>query len=286
MYFRPIIQVSFFPSGQNYIFPDPRSSHIVNRMFFVKAVKSVILWICVIALIIVWLPVLAFVRLFDRDPVRYRTGRTFRLLGKWMTKINPEWKLHISGRTDLDDRHPYIIVCNHLSNADIPLISNLPWEMKWIAKKELFGVPFVGWMMKLAGDIPVDRSDPKSQVSTLKQSLFYLRNNCSLMFFPEGTRSRSGKLGRFTKGAFHLALREQVPVLPLVIDGTQNCLPKRSWTFGSAPDIRLKVLDPVPVDQFDRNDAGQLLELVRSRILEQLSDWRNLPETEIDAARR
>ncbi|MDX1636525.1 MAG: lysophospholipid acyltransferase family protein [Balneolaceae bacterium] len=249
----------------------------------ISAVKSILIWSAVLVLIFLWVPVLAVVYLFDRDPARYRTGRLFRVLGKMITKVNPGWSISISGHCDIDNRTPFVVVSNHLSNADIPVISNLPWEMKWIAKKELFEVPFSGWMMKMAGDIPVNRRDPRSQISTLKQAVTYLRNDCSVMFFPEGTRSRTGKLGRFTNGAFHLAVREQVPVLPLVIDGTQQCLPKNSWKFGPAPEIKLKVLDPVPVEGLTSDDVDSLAKTVRQLMLEQLAKWRKQDPSEIDA---
>lgn len=245
-------------------------------------IKSVLIWAGTAILILVWLPVLAVFRLFDRDPVHYKTGRFFRLLGKSISRINPNWKITISGNTSIDDRHPYIIVCNHLSQADIPLISNLPWEMKWVAKKELFDLPIVGWMMKMAGDISVNRRGVNRKESTFEQCHYYLSQNCSVMFFPEGTRSRSGKLNAFTKGAFDLAIREQLPVLPLVIDGTQNTLPKKSWKFGYAPDIRLQILDPVPSEGLGRNDISKLTSQVRGKILQQLSEWRDEPLEEID----
>ncbi|MDZ7691428.1 MAG: lysophospholipid acyltransferase family protein [Balneolaceae bacterium] len=249
-----------------------------------SSIKSVFIWMAVTLLIVSWVPLLGLFRLFDRDPALYRTGLMFRTLGKWITKVNPEWSIHISGNQDIDDRRPYIIVSNHLSNADIPVISNLRIEMKWIAKKELFDVPVSGWMMKMAGDIPIDRRDPRSQISTLKKAVFYLRNRCSVMFFPEGTRSRSGKLGRFTNGAFHLAIREGVPVLPLVVDGTQDCLPKNSWKFGSAPEIRLKVLEPISVDEFSPNEVDRLTLTVRDQILNQLAEWRRTDPDAVDGA--
>ncbi|MDX1586379.1 MAG: lysophospholipid acyltransferase family protein, partial [Balneolaceae bacterium] len=222
------------------------------------SLKSILIWFGVAVLIIIWLPLLAISRGFDRDPAHYRTGRLFRLLGKAISNINPNWKISISGKIDIDDRRPYVIVCNHLSQADIPLISNLPWEMKWVAKKELFDTPVVGWMMKLAGDISVDRKALNRRTKTLNAAADYLSKQCSVMFFPEGTRSRNGKLNRFTNGAFELAVMEQVPVLPLVIDGTQTCLPKKSWKFGTAKHIKLKVLDPVPVENYSDNEVTAL----------------------------
>lgn len=246
------------------------------------AVKSILIWMGIAILIIIWLPLLAISRLFDRDPAYYRTGRIFRLLGKAISNINPNWKIIISGCVDIDDRKPYVIVCNHLSQADIPLISNLPWEMKWVAKKELFDTPVVGWMMKLAGDISVDRRAPNRGKKTLSRAGYYLSKDCSVIFFPEGTRSRNGKLNSFAKGAFELAIREQIPILPLVIDGTQTCLPKKSWKFGTAKHIKLKVLEPEPVEGYTPDDVSDLTQKVRERILKQLVEWRDEPAEKVN----
>ncbi|MDX1585816.1 MAG: lysophospholipid acyltransferase family protein [Balneolaceae bacterium] len=246
------------------------------------AVKSALIWFGVLMLVLLWLPLLAISRLIDRDPAHYYTGRLFRKLGKAISRINPNWGITISGRLDVNDRNPYIMVCNHLSQADIPLISNLPWEMKWVAKKELFDLPVVGWLMKLAGDIPVDRNALMKKRNTLEKAGEYLSRECSVMFFPEGTRSRNGRLNRFSRGAFQLAVTNQVPVLPMVIDGTQNCLPKKSWKFGYAPDIRLKILDPIPTETFSEDEADKLMEATRSRIRQQLMEWRGEPADKVD----
>jgi 1-acyl-sn-glycerol-3-phosphate acyltransferase len=247
-----------------------------------EGIKSLLIWLGVAILIVIWLPLLAVSRIFDRDPARYRTGKLFRKLGKAISKINPNWKITISGNVDIDDRHPYIMVCNHLSQADIPLISNLPWEMKWVAKKELFDTPVVGWMMKLAGDISVDRKAKNRKKMTFEQARYYLDNQCSVMFFPEGTRSRNGKLNAFTRGAFELAIREQKPILPMVIDGTQNTLPKRSWKFGMAKHIKLRVLEPISAEGLQVKDTRAFSEKVRNKILAQLSEWRKKKPEAID----
>lgn len=249
-------------------------------------IKSILIWTAIIFLILMWLPLLAVRRLFDRDKAHYKTGRLFRLLGKFITRVNPGWKIDISGNTEIDDRNPYIIVCNHLSNADIPVISNLPMEMKWVAKKELFDIPVVGWMMKLAGDISVDRRGANRKQETFLQARYYLENHCSVFFFPEGTRSRNGRVNAFTRGAFELAIKEQLPILPLAIDGTQNALPKRSWRFKKASNIRLKVLEPVRTNGLTKNDISELTHQVRDSILKQISEWRGQPVKEIDNIRR
>lgn len=247
-----------------------------------ESLKSLLIWCAIALLILIWLPLMVVIRLFDRDPAHYYTGKFFRKLGKAISRINPNWKLSITGKVNIDDRRPYVVVCNHLSQADIPLISNLPWEMKWVAKKVLFDTPVVGWMMKLAGDISVDRYAEDRKEQTLNRASYYLDRRCSVMFFPEGTRSRNAKLNAFTRGAFKLAIREGVPILPLVIDGTQNTLPKKSWKFGMAKHIKLRVLPPVSVEGYEENQARSLSGKVRAQILDQLVEWRNQPVDEVD----
>lgn len=247
------------------------------------AVKSVLIWLAVLVLVLVWVPAMALRRLFDRDPALYSTGRLFRKLGKAISRVNPNWEITISGKVEINDRQPYVIICNHLSQADIPLISNLPWEMKWVAKKQLFKTPLLGWMMQIAGDISVDRRARDRKEKTFKQARHFLNHQCSVIFFPEGTRSRTGKLNRFAAGAFELAITENVPILPLVIDGTQNCLPKKSWKFGKAKDIKLQVLEPISTAELSVENIHELTDEVRYVMLSQLSEWRKKPVGEIDS---
>lgn len=248
--------------------------------------KSILIWLAIIFLILIWLPLMALFALFEREPARYRTGRLFRKLGRAISRVNPNWVIHMEYDETLNDREPYVVVANHLSNADIPLISNLPWEMKWVAKKELFSIPVVGWMMILARDISVDRKNSSQSITVFKTCVSMLDQKVSVMFFPEGTRSRTGKLNRFTKGAFDLAIRTKTPILPIVIDGTQNCLPKTSWVFERSDDIRLKTLEPVSVDGYGKKDADRLMNDVRQMMIRQLSEWRGVPENEVDGMAR
>ncbi|NBC18637.1 MAG: 1-acylglycerol-3-phosphate O-acyltransferase [Bacteroidetes bacterium] len=250
------------------------------------ALRSLWVWTAIIVLIVVWLPLLALVRLFDRDPARYRTGRWFRRLGMAMTKVNPAWQIEILGTTVENPRNPYVVVSNHQSNADIPIISCLPWEMKWVAKIELFKLPFAGWMMRLAEDIPVDRGDKMSRARVLVRARRVLRDKCSVMFFPEGTRSRDGRVLRFTDGAFRLAIKAQVPILPLAIDGTQNALPKHDWRLGDVSRIRLKVFPPIPTEGLTAADADRLRDEVRDQIIAQIATWRGVSPADVDATAR
>mgnify|MGYP003131840180 CR=1 FL=1 len=250
-----------------------------------QKVISVLTWAGIILLVLIWVPLLAIRRLFDRDPVRYKTGFLFRKLGLAITKINPNWTIILENYDQIDHRKPYIMVSNHLSNADIPVISNLPWEMKWIAKKELFEMPILGWLLKFAGDISVDRSSSSKRASIFQRCKYYLDRNVSVIFFPEGTRSRSGKLNKFAIGAFDLAIKEKIPVLPIVLDGTQECLPRKSWIFDQNVFVKLKVLDPVPTDQYEVGQNFELMDKVRMMIAEQLSEWRGQSLNEVDSLR-
>ena len=248
--------------------------------------RSLRIWLVIISLIVIWLPLLIAIRIFDWDPARYRTGLWFRRLGRAMTRANPAWRIRISGEAVQDPRHPYVVVSNHQSLADIPVISNLPWEMKWVAKEELFKLPYVGWMMRLAGDIPVDRKDPRSGARMLLAADKYLKQKCSVMFFPEGTRSMDGRVGRFNDGAFYLAITARVPILPLAVEGSIVCIPKKDWKFGPGSDVLLKVLPPVSTSDLTTHDTEQLRDTVRAMIVRQIADWRGVDAGTVDALAR
>ncbi|PSQ85214.1 MAG: 1-acyl-sn-glycerol-3-phosphate acyltransferase [Bacteroidetes bacterium QS_3_64_15] len=242
---------------------------------------SLWVWFAIGTLIVLWVPIMAAARLLDRDPAHYWAGYTLRILGRLLTYVNPYWEVELEGPFPDDPRNPYVVVSNHSSQADPPIISWVPWEMKWVAKKELFGLPFAGWLLRLSGDICVDRTSKKSRAQVLSTARDYLAEACSVMFFPEGTRSRDGRVHRFSDGAFRLAIEEGVPVLPLAIDGTHEALPKHSIWFDPTPEtIRVQVLDPVDTSEYTPDQARVLQRRVRARIIQQVADWRG---TALDA---
>jgi 1-acyl-sn-glycerol-3-phosphate acyltransferase len=245
-------------------------------------IRSAITWFTTSLLILLWLPLLAISRLFDRDPVLYRTGYLFRKLGNALLWVNPAWQLHISGETITNPRNPYMVVSNHQSLADIPLISNLPWEMKWMGKVSLFKIPVIGWMMHLSGDISVERKNPRSGAQALIKAQRYLEKKCSVIIFPEGTRTLDGRVRPFSDGAFHLAIRAKVPVLPLALDGSRDCIPKNSWKFGKPSDIQLKVLPPIDTSAMTIDDVPVLRDKVRRAIMTEVAQWRSVPIEAVD----
>ena len=145
-------------------------------------------WFVLGASMVVWLPLMALIRLVTRrsDPGRYWVGYMFRQIAVLMATLNPLWRFRISGRMPDDPRRPYLVVSNHESFVDILLISHLPWEMKWLSKAELFRIPVLGWLMRLAGDIPVDRGNPRSAAEAMVRCKEILREKVSVIIFPGG----------------------------------------------------------------------------------------------------
>jgi 1-acyl-sn-glycerol-3-phosphate acyltransferase len=238
-----------------------------------RAPYSLFIWMVDAFFILIWLPLMAVFWITERDPRRLRTARTFRLLGPMFGKVNP-WRVHVSGREHLTAGGVYVVVSNHQSFADIPVISHIGIDTKWLGKAELFRVPVIGWMMRMAGDVPVSRGDRRQSARALLQCARYLRQGCSVVFFPEGTRSRDGRVLPFNDGPFQLAIREQIPILPLVVEGSGNALPRDTWLFGEAADIHLVVLPPVSVAGWKVAQSAELREEVRGLISAELERLR------------
>jgi len=185
-------------------------------------------------------------------------------------RLNP-WRLHFSGAENIRPGQAYVIVSNHQSLGDIPLLSYLPVDTKWMAKAELFKIPVVGWMLSLAGDVKVERGNARKAAQALLECGKCLRMGSSVVMFPEGTRSLDGKLLPFFDGPFQLAIREQAPVLPVVVNGTLAALPRQSWLFGDSADIFLTVLPEIGVAGLSTKQATLLGERVRAAMQQQLS---------------
>jgi 1-acyl-sn-glycerol-3-phosphate acyltransferase len=232
----------------------------------IQRIISVWAWLAIMVVTLLWLPLLGLLRLLTRsDPGHYVVGRWFRLSAVTAATLNPLWRFRTSGVRITDPRRPYVAVSNHESLADIFLISHLPWEMKWLAKEELFRIPLMGWNMRLAGDIPVGRSSRRSRIEALLQCRDRLEKRVSVMIFPEGTRSETGDLLPFHDGAFRLAIDAGVPILPLAVVGTRDAVAKGSLVFGRA-DAEVRALEPIPTTGLTVQDVPTLREEVRERI--------------------
>ena len=233
----------------------------------VAAPLSALLWAADVLIVIAWTPAVALFRLFTRrsDPNRDRVGRVLRNSAAFAARINPFWDFRVVDDVHPDARRPYLFVSNHKSLADVFLLTLLPWEMKFLSKESVFKIPLLGWQMRVAGDIPIERGDKDSARRALEQMRERLLRGSSVVVFPEGTRSAAGALGPFREGAFRLAIELGVDVVPLAIEGTETALPKHSLRFRRSR-ASVTVLPPVPTSGLSAADAPALAERVRGRI--------------------
>lgn len=186
--------------------------------------------------------------------------------------ISPFWRVHVHGAEKIADDRAYVLVANHQSSLDILVMFALQKHFKWVAKHTLFFVPIFGWHLFMAGYVPIRRGDRHSRAAMLERCRKHLRMGSSIMMFPEGTRNELPGLSPFKRGAFALAVEAGVPVVPIVISGTRDCLPRNAWVTAreSKMPIHLSVLDPVDPASVG-GDSKLLMREVRERIAGELA---------------
>jgi 1-acyl-sn-glycerol-3-phosphate acyltransferase len=186
------------------------------------------------------------------------------------TWFNPAWPVTIEGREKIDPDTAYVIVANHQSLLDILVFFRLFNHYKWVSKIENFRLPFVGWNMRLNDYIELKRGDKASIVQMLRKCRQALAAGNSIMMFPEGTRSPDGRLRRFKHGAFELAKDSRAPILPIVLSGTSNALPKRGFVLRGRHPIRVRILEEIPYESFAGDSVEELTSRVRGVIAAEL----------------
>ncbi len=189
--------------------------------------------------------------------------------------LNPFWKLKIEGKEKIDQSKVYVAVSNHQSMLDILVIHSLFFHFKWVSKKENLYIPFVGWNMMLNRYVVIDRASRKSFLKMMRDCRRHIKQGSSIMIFPEGTRSTDGKIKNLKDGAFRLALQTKTPVLPIVLDGTGEALPKKGWVIRKRTTIRVRILDPINPLEFEDSDSRELSNRVRSILIPALDEMRH-----------
>lgn len=239
--------------------------------------KSIIIWFTGIILMIIFFPVTSIIWFlvlpFDRNRNVMHWLLTYQAV--ILLHIIPVWKINIEGRRKARKGITYIIISNHQSILDILLINSLRYRFKWISKIENNKVPLLGWYLRMAGYITVDRGNRESKEEMIEKSLECLRKGISIMIFPEGTRSVSGEIGFFRRGAFHLAISAGVPILPILLEGSGGVLPKHGFVFSSGHRINIRVFDPVHPESFNTDDPDILSVHFSNFMVKALKDLRS-----------
>lgn len=228
---------------------------------------------------VILLPAMGAAHVLHRnDPTRRVPGRWMRRFGRLTSGLTPVWRFSVDGEVPADISHRgYVVIANHESTADPFLLSWLPWDMRWVAKEELFRLPLIGWLMRLGGDIPLRRGARDSVARMMGECSRTLAGGLPVMIFPEGTRSPDGELLPFKDGAFELAIESQVPILPVALAGTRDCRPKGSRWFGHA-HAHARVLRPIDTTGLTLAEVPRLKETARGAISEALPSVRSWVE--------
>jgi 1-acyl-sn-glycerol-3-phosphate acyltransferase len=214
--------------------------------------------------VVVWALTLPFDR---RKVILHRFTCFWASLYTW---TNPGWPVEIEHRERLLRDQACVMVANHLSLLDILVLFRLFTHFKWVSKIENFRVPLIGWNMHLNGYIPLQRGNRGSIIGMMKHCEQSLGEGNSIMMFPEGTRSTTGRMRRFRTGAFELALKTGAPIQPLVIRGTANALPKRGFVLQGRHPISITILDAITLEGDDLPNADDLMLRVRKLIEHEL----------------
>lgn len=231
----------------------------------VKLLRSGLATLLALAFLALTFPVALVVRLATAsfDPDRTRVSRAMRALGQWLVACSPLWRVTVEGT--LPATGTFVVVPNHQSMVDALAIAFLPRDLKWIGKRSVFLVPWLGWAFHLAGYVPVLRGDRESGSKALGTLRGYLARGLPVGLFAEGTRSRDGTLRPFKAGPFKLAIEAGAPIYPVAIWGAGQAMPAdTAWLL--AAHVRVRILPPVPTAGLAVADVDRLREEVRARL--------------------
>jgi 1-acyl-sn-glycerol-3-phosphate acyltransferase len=201
------------------------------------------------------------------DPTRRRQNSVERAWARALLAVSGV-KVQVQGLEKITKDGSYVFVSNHLSYMDTPVaLANIPVRFRFLAKRGLFQIPFLGWHLGRAGHIRVPREDARAAVKTMTLAAQVVRQEgVSLLIFPEGGRSRTGEMRDFKEGAAYIAIKAGVPLVPVALKGTREVLPFGSGTVRTGT-VAMRIGDPIPTTQAAPHDRVRLTEELRHRII-------------------
>ena len=230
-----------------------------------------VIFICLDSLLLfiialfIWLVTLPF----DRKKIILQQYTCF--WGSLHLWLIPAWRLKVIGRENIDRKKKYMIVSNHQSQLDILVNFNLFAHYKIVSKKEIFNLPFIGWNMTLNNYIKLKRGDKKSIQKMIQDCEKSIDQGNSILFYPEGSRSQDGQMKPFKLGAFAIAHKKKIPLLPIIIKGTKDALPKHSLKIKKNTNIILKVLKEIPYESFAHLSVEDTAKMTRDIMLKEFN---------------
>ncbi len=246
---------------------------MLSILYYVFTVIHTTVW-CIVSAI-----VLALTYPFDKS------RRWVHEISRYMTWVffglPPRVRRTIDGLENIDRRKAYVIALNHSSGVDIIAAYKIPLNFRWVSKREVFRIPFFGPMLLVHGDIPIERGNAAAAMAkVIHEGKIWLGRGASVAIFPEGTRSKDGRIHRFKAGAFSLAKEAGVEILPVVMTGTATMF--RGWRMNWTNRIRIRVLPAVSVEEAASMEVKELAQMVQERMSAALDELRG----EEDASRR
>ena len=226
-------------------------------------IRTIFVWSCIVVATLI-LGIFALITYpFDR---RGTVGHWYAKLWGKVALLANRVKVKIKGMEHLDGKGPYIFMSNHQGSYDIfALLGHLSYQFKWLAKKELFSIPFFGWAMAAVGYISIDRGGTRDTVEAMNEAARKIRDGMSVVIFPEGSRSPDGSIQPFKKGGFTLAIKSKVPIVPVAISGSRDIMPKDKFTATSG-EIQILVDHPIETESYALKDRELLMKKVKETI--------------------
>lgn len=223
-------------------------------------ILSFLFYIVFFSFTLVFFAVFSVVFIFTVPFDRKRTvmHRMSRFWSRCYFAFVPTWKVELEGVQNIDPAETYVVIVNHRSMIDIIMMYVLPLEFKWVAKKEVYRWPLFGWVMRMHGDIGIERGSSGGVKKMMTDGQKWLSRGVSLIVFPEGSRSETDRINRFKEGAFAMAKHAGAGILPCVTLGTGDAV--KGWKLNFRNVYRVRVLEPVSAEEVQRTDVKDLAE--------------------------
>ena len=228
-------------------------------------IRTVFVWFCIVvaAAIVSSLCIICY-PLNPSGRLNHRLARVWGKIALWANRV----KVRVEGLEHIPGQGPYVFMSNHQGSYDIfALLGYLPFQFKWLAKKEIFSIPILGWAMKATGYIFIDREGTRETVSAMRDAAEKIHEGMSVVIFPEGSRSPDGSIQPFKKGGFTLAIKSKVPIVPIAITGSGEILRKGKLKVYPG-SITIRVDRPVETKGCTMKDRGVLMDQLHAIILE------------------